>query len=495
MCIHHFLPYYIYSPAREHTRDPYIYMGNTARLSCLCASTLLCQRPAQTVSAGPLARSRGRFFSMESLRATLSSLCNSVLPDDTPGVAPILMGFDAQAPVIARQRLRGAILRSKDGDYYMVPTTEATHGPQSKKLDISSTGSVQDVKDMSENAVSALEITSVLYSVLYDEDGSSGAGLSVQGMQATVKPIFDASGLEKVLVTLAGGLPQAKDIGSLSTIFPSLVWAPWDGAPGSEAPFPLIPGVPLETTAAHATLGAGQLFGGGHVGAYRSATLGTIGIQPMTCSEGAAFLTGFAECPALERRTIIGLAADHRAGSALGLGDSPLAVIQAITATVSHAFQIAIDEVPQKAFPEAAVRIQALEGVGMAPNYSQRGTLLAQAARAASIPHPSPPAAAPPPASSPPAGDQATIDAAIAAALGSTVDPIVAEAASRLSVSRASLTAAGVYDQALAGLAAALRTQGFTPPSIPIPAPPSVPPARHHLRPSPACWHGIIYTL
>jgi hypothetical protein len=429
---------------------------------------------------------------MESMRAALSSLCNSVLPDDTPKVAPIPMGFDAQSPVAARQRLRGAILRLSDGSYYMVPTTEASHGPQSKKLDMSPSGGIQDVKDMSENAVSTLNIQSVLYNALFDDDehGTSGAGLALQGIQATLKPIYNASGLTQVLVCLAGGTPQAKDIGQLSTIFPSLVWMPWDGAQGAEAPFPRILGVPLEAAAATTALGAGQLFGGGHRGAFRTATLGTIGIQPTTCTEGAAFICGFAERPILERRTIVGLAADHLAGAALGLGDSPLALIQAITATVSHALQEAIDEVPPRAFSDAAVRMQALGDVGMAPNYSQRGALLAQAVQALSALPPAPTAAAPPPLpdpANPAAGDQATINAAIAAALGPAADPIMAEAISRLSMARTSLVASGVYDQTLAGLAAALRTQGFTPSTSPISAPPAVPatPASTfaHLRP------------
>lgn len=424
---------------------------------------------------------------MERLRDALASLCNSVLPDGTPKVAPIPKGFDTQTPVLARQRLRGSILRLSDGTYYMVPTTEASHGPHSKKLDVSPTGGLSDVRDLSETAVSALGIQSVLYNVLFDEDGSSGAGLALQGIPATLKPIFDSSGMTQVLVCLEGGSPQAKEIDTLSTMFSSLVWLPWDGAPGAEAPFPRIPGVPLEATAATAALGAGQLLGLGNAGAFRSATLGTIGIQPTTCAEGAAILCGFAECPILERRTIVGLAADHRAGSALGLGNSPLALIQAITADVSHAFQRAIDEVPQKAFSDAADRMQALGDVGMAPNYSQRGALLAQAAQA--IPA-APPAGAPPLVPAPPAADQASINAAIAAALGPATDPIAAEAASRLSTARTSLEASGIYDQALAGLTAALRAQGFTP--LAGFTPPTAPPAPtlpslhsfQHLRPT-----------
>lgn len=150
------------------------------------------------------------------------------MPDNTPSVAAIPLGFDYHAPAVSRQRLRGSIVRTTDGDYFMVPTAEAAHGPQSKKLDLSASGRAEEAKDFTENGLGNLNVEAVLIGVLLDEDpdGVSGTGLLVQGIPVTVKPIYDANGFKSVLVHIAGGSPVARDIDDLTTIVPSLSWLP-----------------------------------------------------------------------------------------------------------------------------------------------------------------------------------------------------------------------------------------------------------------------------
>ena len=143
------------------------------------------------------------------LHAAVSRLAEAVLPASIPPVAAIPAGFDNHSAPASRARLAGAILiNATTGEAWVCLPAEDTLGANSKKLSLSSTGAYADAKDLSESQVQALNITHYILSV-FAGDGSSGAPVTaheIQGLPATLQPIFAAGGFKNVSVVLAAAV-------------------------------------------------------------------------------------------------------------------------------------------------------------------------------------------------------------------------------------------------------------------------------------------------
>ena len=140
---------------------------------------------------------------MDKFRTALGQLKSLILPDETPAVAAVPPSHDTTDMVASRARLAGAVARASDGSWFAFPTGPDRLGPSSKKITISSDGVLAEAKDMTESAIAALGLEQVILNVLTDPTtvGSSAAVVwRAGGLEATIKPIADASGLKKVSV-------------------------------------------------------------------------------------------------------------------------------------------------------------------------------------------------------------------------------------------------------------------------------------------------------
>ena len=106
------------------------------------------------------------------------------------------------------------------------PTGPDHLGPASKKLTISTDGVMAEAKDLGEAAVEgleALDLKQVILNVITDPTivGTAAAvAWCAGGLEATIKPVADSTGLKKLSVALAGGSATSIDIGSVTTTFP-----------------------------------------------------------------------------------------------------------------------------------------------------------------------------------------------------------------------------------------------------------------------------------
>ena len=133
----------------------------------------------------------------------------------------------------------GLLLARRTG-WVAFPTGPDHLGPASKKLTISTDGVMAEAKDLGEAAVEgleALDLKQVILNVITDPTivGTAAAvAWCAGGLEATIKPVADSTGLKKLSVALAGGSATSIDIGSVTTTFPH---------PASEPPQPKQAGV------------------------------------------------------------------------------------------------------------------------------------------------------------------------------------------------------------------------------------------------------------
>ena len=403
---------------------------------------------------------------LQDLYDAAASLAASVLPTGTPSVPAITASATTTDPVAARERLQGALVKAAGGEYFLVPAEASTLGAGSKKIPLSATGNFADATDRSEAQLAALSISEVaLNIVLGTASTSTSPTLRVagkpDGLPVTLAPIIEPA-LTRMRATVAGGTTTDITVEQAIALV-GASWLPWAGREELPPPVLAAADVPDLATADAAPVVAPVLFGPDAARAMRVASLQVLGMTLSSYGEVSALVAGITAAPEIRRPLAIALAA-HAAPAPAAPPSDLLKAILATAPPFVTALQSFIDAVTPRHAAVATARAE-LAALGVPAGIPETGRFIRQAVllAEAAAPPPPPPPGAPPIA--PPGPDP--VAAAIAAAMGTaTPDPIETEATRRLAAlsTGATLTAAQ-RAAAIAGIAAALRAHGPTPPA------------------------------
>ena len=400
------------------------------------------------------------------LMKAAKDLAATILPPDALPIPPVQPAFNLTDTVGSRTKLQGAIARAPGPIYFYFPDVASMLTSRSGGLNVSDDGNPASASYRSETAFAALNIDSVIFDVLKTAAGSGALPMTVggtpSGSSVTFSPAIGTP-FDSFNVTIGVGAPQIINIDQAVGLVASK-WIPWAGTPGAPPAMPIQAGVATLIAADPTIINQDEFLGvaGSPSRAMRNASLGVIlTVIPTTCAHTASLVAGMTNSD-IARPLSVALAsiqAPANAADGIILSAARLAVPPFFAALAA-----AIDAIP--AHHAAIISANAnLTAHGVTVGLAEVGRHIGQLLQAAEA-NPAPP----PPGSIGPSPDPlaAAISAALASAARPAADPFQIEATRLLS--SASLSTAQMT-QAVATVAASLRTMGFVPP------PPHLPPA------------------